>query len=94
MSKASAGRATQLLKFGSYKTTVIHALQLYDPASMVHFCSWFLNAVVEAEINPQLTGTAFLTSPMIVKCNYFIPDVIDSSVKFVCTSEPAVDWLL
>jgi hypothetical protein len=42
VSKSSARSATQLLKLGPYKTTVIHALQLHDPASMVYFCVWFL----------------------------------------------------
>jgi hypothetical protein len=30
------------------------ALQQRDPASRVHFCSWFLQSIVEGEINPQL----------------------------------------
>jgi hypothetical protein len=47
--------ATQLLKLRPYKTTVMHALQLHGPASVVHFCSWFLQSVVEAEISLQLT---------------------------------------
>jgi hypothetical protein len=54
-SKSSARTATQLLKFRPYKTTVIHTLQPHDPASMVHFCSWFLQSVVEGEFDPQLT---------------------------------------
>jgi hypothetical protein len=55
VSESSARRATQLLKFRPYKTTVIHALQLHDPPSRVHLCSWFLQSVVETEIDPQLT---------------------------------------
>jgi hypothetical protein len=35
--------------------TVIHALQLHDPASRVNFCSWFLQYIVEGEIDSQLT---------------------------------------
>jgi hypothetical protein len=31
------------------------ALQPHDPASRVHFCSWFLHFVFEGEIDPQLT---------------------------------------
>jgi thioesterase domain-containing protein len=54
VSNSSAGRATQLLKLRPYKTTVIHALQPRDPASRVHFCSWFLQSVVEGETHPQL----------------------------------------
>jgi hypothetical protein len=42
----------------------MHALQPRDPAT-VHFCSWCLHAVVEGEIDPQLTGTALSTPPMI-----------------------------
>jgi hypothetical protein len=42
VSKFGARTATQLLKLRSYKTTVIHAFQLRDPPSRVHFCSWFL----------------------------------------------------
>jgi transposase len=53
VSKSSARRATQLLKLRPYKTTVIHALQPRDAASRVHFCSWFLQSVVEGEIDPQ-----------------------------------------
>jgi hypothetical protein len=29
-------------------------LQPRDPASRIHFCSWFLQSVVEGEIDPQL----------------------------------------
>jgi hypothetical protein len=61
MLKSNARRATQLLKLRPYKTTVIHALQPRNPASRVHFYSWFLQFVVESEIDPQLTGTAFST---------------------------------
>jgi hypothetical protein len=55
VSKSSARTAAQLLKLRPYKTTVIHALQQHDPASRVHFCSWFLQSVVKGEIDPQLT---------------------------------------
>jgi hypothetical protein len=44
-----------LLKLGPYKTTVIHALQPRDAASSVHSYSWFLQSVVESEVDPQLT---------------------------------------
>jgi hypothetical protein len=54
-SKSSARMATQLLKLRPYKTTVIHALQPRDPASRVHFCSWFLQSVVEGELYLHLT---------------------------------------
>jgi hypothetical protein len=49
---STARTATQLLHLRPYKTTVIHALQLCDPASRVR---WFLQSVVEGEIDPQLT---------------------------------------
>jgi hypothetical protein len=65
MLKSSARRATQMLNLIPYKTTVIHALQPCEPASRVNFCSWFLQSVVEGEIDPQLTGTAFWTLPVI-----------------------------
>jgi hypothetical protein len=55
VSESSARRATQLLKLRCYKTYVIHALHLLNPASRVHFCSWFLQSVVEGDIDPQLT---------------------------------------
>jgi hypothetical protein len=59
VSKFSARTATQLLKLRPYKTTIIiiiiHALQPRDPASRVNFCNWFLQSVVEGEIDPQLT---------------------------------------
>ncbi|PNF30394.1 hypothetical protein B7P43_G12868 [Cryptotermes secundus] len=48
-------RATQLLKLRPYKSTVIHVLQPRDPASRVRFCSWFLQFIVEGEIDRQLT---------------------------------------
>jgi hypothetical protein len=51
----SSARRTQLLTLRPYKTTVIHTLQSRDPASGIHFCSWFLQPVVEGEIDPQLT---------------------------------------
>jgi hypothetical protein len=56
VSKSSVGMATQLLKLKPYKPTVIHALQPCNPARRVHFCSWFLQSVVEGEISPQLTS--------------------------------------
>jgi hypothetical protein len=55
VSTSGARMATQLLKLRPYKTTVIHALQLHNPASRVHFCSWFLQSVVKGETDPQLT---------------------------------------
>jgi hypothetical protein len=55
VSKSSARTATQLLKLRPYKTTIIHSLQPRDSASMVCFCSWFLQSVVEGEIDLQLT---------------------------------------
>jgi hypothetical protein len=60
--KFSARTVTQ---FRPYKTTVIHALQLRDPASSVHFCNWFLPSIAKGETNPQLIGTAFSTPPVI-----------------------------
>jgi hypothetical protein len=61
VSKSSARMTTQLLKLRPYRTTVIHALQPYDPFKSVYLCSWFLQSVVECGINLQLTGTAFST---------------------------------
>jgi hypothetical protein len=55
VSKSSARRATQLLKLRPYKTTVIHTLQQREPASRAHFCNWFLQTVIDGEIDPQLT---------------------------------------
>jgi hypothetical protein len=55
VSKSRARTATQLLKLRPYKTTVLHALQSRPPASRVHFCSWFLQSVVDGEIDQQLT---------------------------------------
>jgi hypothetical protein len=55
VSKSSARRAKKLLKLRPYKTTVIHALQPHDAASSVRFCSWFLQSVVEGELNQQFT---------------------------------------
>jgi hypothetical protein len=53
--KSSARMATKFLKFRPYKTTVIQALQLHNPPSRVHFCSWFVQSVVKGEIDPRLT---------------------------------------
>jgi hypothetical protein len=55
VSKSSTGRATQLLKLRPYKTTVIHALKLRNPARRVHFWSWFLQPVIKDEIDSQFT---------------------------------------
>jgi hypothetical protein len=55
VSKSSARRATQLLKLRPHKTTAIHALQLRNQACRIHFCNWFLQPVIEGEINLQLT---------------------------------------
>jgi biotin operon repressor len=94
VSKSNVRRATQLLKLGSYKTTVIHALQPCDPASRVHFCSWFLQSLVEGEVDQQLTDSIFNTS-----CDLWIVTTsfwmllanrhIESLSKFICTSQLA-----
>jgi hypothetical protein len=55
VSKSSARTTTQLLKLRPYKATVIHILQPCHSASRVQFCSWFLQYVVEGEIDQQLT---------------------------------------
>jgi hypothetical protein len=55
VSKCGARAETQLMKLRSYKPTLIHALQPRDTASRVNFCIWFLQSVVEGEIDPQLT---------------------------------------
>jgi hypothetical protein len=55
VSKSSARKATKLLKLRHYETTVTHTLQPQNPASRVHFCSWFLQSVFEGETDPQLT---------------------------------------
>jgi hypothetical protein len=55
VSMSSARRATQWLKLRHYKTAVIHILQPHNPASRVHFSSWFLQSVVTGGINLQLT---------------------------------------
>jgi hypothetical protein len=44
-----------VLKLRPYKTTGIQALLPRDPTGRVHFCSWFLQPVVEGEIDPLLT---------------------------------------
>jgi hypothetical protein len=54
VSKPSTRTATQLLNLRPYKTRVIHTLQPRDPACRVHFCSWFLQSVFEAETVLQL----------------------------------------
>jgi hypothetical protein len=51
VSKSSVRRATELLKLRPYRIAVIHALQLCDPSSRVHFCSWFLQSLVKGEID-------------------------------------------
>jgi hypothetical protein len=53
VSKSSARMETQLLKLRPHETTVIHVcLEAINPASIVHSCSWFLQSVIEGEINP------------------------------------------
>jgi hypothetical protein len=56
MSKSSARTVTQLLKLRSHETTANHARHAAARSSYrVHFCSWFLQPVIEGEIDPQLT---------------------------------------
>jgi hypothetical protein len=55
VSESSTRMRTQLLNLRPYKRTVIHALQMCDPANRVHFCSWFIQSIVEVQINLQLT---------------------------------------
>jgi hypothetical protein len=52
MSKSSERKATQLLMLRPYKT-VIHNSQPCYHDNRVHFCSSFLQSVVEGEIDPQ-----------------------------------------
>jgi hypothetical protein len=65
LSKSSAKSTAQLLKLRPCKTTVIHTLHLRNAARRVHFCSWFLQSVIEGENDPQLTETAFSAPPVI-----------------------------
>jgi hypothetical protein len=55
VSESSARRATELLKLGTSEAAVIHALQLCNPTSRVRFWSWFMQFVVEGEIDSQFT---------------------------------------
>jgi hypothetical protein len=55
VSESSERRAKQLLKLRSSKATVNHTLQPHNSANRVHFWSWFLQSVIEGEIDPQLT---------------------------------------
>jgi hypothetical protein len=55
VSESSARMATQFLKLIQCETTLIHALQPCDSAGRVHFCSWFLQSVIEGEIDLELT---------------------------------------
>jgi hypothetical protein len=53
--KSTARTAAQLLKLRPYKTPVIHACVAAPWSSCrVHFCSWFLQPVIEGKINTQL----------------------------------------
>jgi hypothetical protein len=69
----------------------MHVLQPRDTASRVHFCSWFLQSVVEGEIDLQLTRTAFSTPPVV--CEFLTISLImlsadwhiDLLAKFTCT---------
>jgi hypothetical protein len=54
VSESSARTVTQLMKLRPYKRILIHTLQRRDHASTFHFRSWFLQPVVEGEIDPQL----------------------------------------
>jgi hypothetical protein len=47
VSKSSDRRVTQSLKLRPHKTSIIYALQLYNPDSRIHFCSLFLQSVAE-----------------------------------------------
>jgi hypothetical protein len=38
-----------------HKTTLIHALQLHDPAGRVDSCSWCLQCILDDVIDVQLT---------------------------------------
>jgi hypothetical protein len=53
VSKYSTRMAAELLKLRACKSTVIHALKPYDPASRVHCCTWFIQSVIEGEISVQ-----------------------------------------
>jgi hypothetical protein len=55
VSKSNARTETQLLKLRPYKPTEIHTLQPHDSASRVRFSSWFLQSVIEGDIDPQST---------------------------------------
>jgi hypothetical protein len=43
-----------LVRLKPCKSAVIHALQLRDPVTGVHFCCWFLQLFIEDEIDLQL----------------------------------------
>jgi hypothetical protein len=79
--KSSARRAAQLLKLRRYKTRAIYALQRRDPASRVHFWSWFLQSVIEGEIDlnhcdfsfwGSLKGNVYNSNPQMEELKIFI----------------------
>jgi hypothetical protein len=51
VSNSNARGATQLLMLRPYEIAVIHTLQPHDPASRANFCSWFLQSVIEGQLN-------------------------------------------
>jgi hypothetical protein len=56
VSKSNARTATRLLKLRPCKTTVIYTcLASVWSSKRVHFCSWFLQTLVEDEVDLQLT---------------------------------------
>jgi hypothetical protein len=45
VSVSLARTATKALKLRPKKITEVHSLQSRDPATRVHFCSWFIQSV-------------------------------------------------
>jgi hypothetical protein len=54
VSVSSARTTTKLLKLSLYKIPQVHALQLRDSATRIHFCNWFIQSVNEGTLDPQL----------------------------------------
>jgi hypothetical protein len=67
-SKYSARTATEMLKLRRYKkSNPTYSLQVHHPSTKVHFYSWFLQFVVEGEIDLQL---AFFLMKSRFTCRY------------------------
>jgi hypothetical protein len=60
ISKSSAAKATKLHELRPSKATAVHDFQPRDPTSRINFSNWFLQSVLDGEVDFFLMKRGFI----------------------------------